>query len=336
MKKFLLLFLVFFLSASVLFSDNLQLVMPKIIYIGDTVEIHYVFHSEAKAFSGNFSDSPACSLNLNTNYDFFRANDSDFTVKTARLEKVNAEYTLTLTIIPWKTGLLQIPPFNLNSLVNSSMDFAVSKKSPVFTPFIISLSPIEVKSLVTKTKNKSFMPQSAPLVMSGTTGFLAILAVGAFFLFSLIVFILLHIPRVGFFLRNLSRLYFLKKNSRRAIKKLRRLQKESDRIPSDKDFSEKIQHIVRKFLQGRFNRDFSSITTGSLYNIFTDLCGGELEESQDNTVEKLISIFSRLDYIRFSEKASFLNEAENGGTRERFSIITAAVTLIEDFDESEN
>ena len=170
MKKFLPLFFAFLLTFRAVSAENLQLVMPKIIYIGDTVEIRYVFHSEAKAFSGNFSDSPSYFLNLNTQYDFFKANDADFTVRKVTLEKINAEYTLTMTVIPWKTGMLQIPPFNLNSLVNSSMDFSVSKKSPVFTPFIISLSPFKVKSLIAKTKNKSFMPQSSPIVMSGTTG----------------------------------------------------------------------------------------------------------------------------------------------------------------------
>ena len=108
-------------------TQNLQLVMPKIVYIGDTVEIRYIFHSEAKLFGGEFSDSPSAFLNLNTEYDFFKANAADFAVTKATLEKINAEYTLTMTVIPWKTGYLQIPPFNLNSLVNSSLDF--SKKN---------------------------------------------------------------------------------------------------------------------------------------------------------------------------------------------------------------
>lgn len=335
MKKLFSLIFTIFVTICLSPAENLQLVMPKIIYIGDTVEIRYIFHSEAKIFSGDFSDSQAAFLSLNKDYDFFKANEADFSVKNVTLEKINAEYTLTMTVIPWRTGFLQIPPFNLNSLVNSSMDFAVSKKSPVFTPFIINLSPIEVKSLVSKTKNKSFMPQSSPLVMSGTTGLLVILSISALVIFSTLIFILLHIPKVAVFVRNLNYLYSLKKNSRKTIKRLLKLKKESPKIHSDKDFSEKLQHILRDFLNKRFSHDFSSITTGRFYALFTDLCGGELGENQSTAVENLISIFSRLDYIRFSNDSKFLSESENGGTKERISITEASVSLIADFDNDE-
>lgn len=320
-------------------AENLQLVMPKIIYIGDTVEIRYIFHSEAKLFGGAFAESPSAFLNLNTDYDFFKANAADFTVKTATLEKINAEYTLTMTVIPWKTGFLQIPPFNLNSLVNSSLDFSKEisgSSSPMaitFTTFIINLSPIEVKSIVAKTGHKTFLPQSAPLVMSGTTAFLAILAIISLTVFSVLVFILLHIPRVAAFVKNISYLYSLRKNSRRNIRRLVRLQKNSKQIASDKDFAEKIQHILREFLNKRFGHDFSSITTSRLYAEFTELSGGTLGTSQEDTIENLLAIFNRLEYIRFAEAGKFLSENENNGKNERFTLAQNAIHLIEDFDK---
>ena len=331
------------LSLSILLSlpgyaENLQLVMPKIIYIGDTVEIRYIFHSEAKIFGGDFAESPSAFLNLNTDYDFFKANAADFAVTKASLEKINAEYTLTMTVIPWKTGYLQIPPFNLNSLVNSSLDFSRSiagsrsSMAITFTPFIISLSPIEVKSLLTKSGNKNFMPQSAPLVMSGTTAFLVILAIISLIVFSVLLFILMHIPKVASFIKNISYLYSLKKNSRKSIKSLVKLQKESGHIASDKDFAEKIQHIIRNFLNRRFDCDFSSISTSKLYAEFIAISGGSLDSHQEDTVEKLLAIFSRLEYIRFAREGKFLSESENGGTSERLAQIQNSIQLIEDFD----
>lgn len=322
-------------------AQNLQLVMPKIVYIGDTVEIRYIFHSEAKLFGGEFSDSPSAFLNLNTEYDFFKANAADFAVTKATLEKINAEYTLTMTVIPWKTGYLQIPPFNLNSLVNSSLDFSKEisgSSSPMtitFTSFIITLSPIEVKSIVARTGHKSFMPQSAPLVMSGTTAFLVILAIVSLTVFSVLIFILLHIPQVASFIKNISYLYSLRKNSRKTIRRLIRLQKDSRQIASDKDFAGKIQHILRDFLNKRFGHDFSSITTNKLYSEFIELSGGTLGSQQEDTIENLLAIFNRLEYIRFAEEGKFLSENENNGTSERLTFIQNAIYLIEDFDKEE-
>lgn len=321
------------LSTAHVFADSLQIVLPKIVSIGDTVEIRYIFHSEAKIFGGDFSDSPSAYLNLNTEYEFFKANAADFTVRKAILEKVNAEYTLTLAVIPWRTGYLSIPPFNLNSLVNSSINYSITRKPPVFTPYIITLSPIEVKSLVAKTGNKNFMPQHAPLLMPGTTAFLAVTAISALAVFSILLFTLLHIPKVAHFIRNVTYLYSLKKNSRKSIKRILKLQKESRIIEADKDFAEKLQHILRDFLAKRFSHDFSSVTTAKLYFEFTELCGGELDEHQENTVESLLSIFNRLDYVRFAENAGFLKENEK--TNERITITENAVHLIEDFEKEE-
>jgi hypothetical protein len=332
------------LSLSILLSlpghaENLQLIMPKIIYIGDTVEIRYIFHSEAKIFGGDFSESASTFLNLNTEYEFFKANAADFTVTKTTLEKQNAEYTLTLTIHPWKTGFLQIPPFNLTSLVNSSLDFSrIREKHTMaitFTPFIIDLSPIEIKSLVEKTGSHNFQPQVTPLTLPGTTAFLVILAIIAFILFASILFALLHLPKIARFLSNLSYLYSLKKNSRRTIKKIRQLQRKSSAIVTDKDFAEKLQHIMRDFLNKRFDTDFSSIVTSKIYSEFSELCGGTMSEHQENTVESLFSIFARLDYVRFAENGSFLKENESNSENERITITENAVHLVEDFDTGE-
>jgi len=320
-------------------AQNLQLVMPKIIYIGDTVEIRYIFHSEAKIFGGEFSESASTFLNLNTEYEFFKANAADFTVTKATLEKQNAEYTLTLTVHPWKTGFLQISPFNLTTLVNSSLDFSrIREKHTMaitFTPFIIELSPIEIKSLVEKTGSHNFQPQVTPLTLPGTTTILVILAIIAFILFASILFALLHLPKIARFLGNISYMYSLKKNSRKTIRKILQLQKNSSTIVADKDYAEKLQHILRDFLNKRFGTDFSSIITSKIYAEFSELCGGTMSEQQQNIVESLLSIFTRLDYVRFAENGRFSQKNENNGENERFTISESAVHLVEDFDTEE-
>lgn len=304
-------------------SENIQLTMPKIVYIGDVLEIRYIFHSEDRIFSEEFDDETSFKIQRSENGDFFSSENDDFSFLSASLEKIGPEYTLSISLIPWRTGYLQIPPFTLTSLFDAQAQ----------APFIVRLVPIEVRSLVEKTKKHSFLPQAGPMLLPGTTFLLLILSLIALFVFSALIFTLLHLPRVARFIGNLSYLYSLKRNSRRAIKRLLLLQKNSAKIPSDKDFAQKAQLILREFLSKRFSQDFSPITTNKLYSFLENLCGGKLEENQENAAEHLIEIFGRLDYVRFAEKAAFLTESENGGKNERISLCESGAALIKEFDD---
>lgn len=301
--------------------------MPKIIYTGDIVEIRYIFQSEESLFSGDFENQSA-SLVLRTDYSIFLAKADDFFVKSANLEKSGSQYTLSLSIIPWKTGFISFPRFNLSSLVAFSQN---KEFSGISTPVIISLSQIEVKSLAQKTKSHSFLPQSSPLVMPGTTAFLIFLALSALFLFFLMMYALLRLPKIAGMVRNLSYLYSLKKKSRKTIKKLLNLQKKSV-SSNDKDFAHEVQHILRAFLTNRFSTDFFSVTSSTMYQVFSELLGYSLSEHQETTIENLLSIFNRLDYVRYAENAHFLSEQENSGTNEKAAILQSAIHVVEGFD----
>ena len=319
----------FFFTFS-LFSENLQIVMPKLIYIGDTVEIRYVFHSDMALFGGDFAEKPSVNLALRSDYDFFKAHENEFMLKSAFIEKRNSEYALFLSLIPFRTGELLIPPFNLSNLVNFSQtgEKFSNQSAP---PFIVKLSSIEVKSLLAKTGNRDFMPAANPRVMPGTTALIAFLIILSIILFGALIFVLLHFPKIAHFVENALYLYSLKKNSRKTIKKILELQKKSAEISSDKDFSEILQHILRKFLTKRFAQNFSSITTNRIFPLFSELCGGELSEKQNSAVENLISLFRRLDFIRFSENAKFMTKNETNES-ERDILIKNSIQIIEDFD----
>ncbi|WP_407428140.1 hypothetical protein [Treponema sp.] len=333
-SKYRLFFLVFPVLVFSVFkspAENLQIVLPKIIYIGDTVEIRYIFHSEAKLFGDEFQN-PTAKLNLRTDFPAFLEKETDFSLISANLEKINSEYTFSITLIPWKTGFISFQPLNLVSLVT----FSQKKENASFLPpFLISLSPIEVNSIVKKTGATSFRPLHPPLVIPGTTTLLIILAVLFIVLFSILLFALLHMPQISRFIGNLTYLYSLKKNSRKSIKKLIKLKKNQENYTSDKNFASEIQHILRDFLNNRFSQNFSSMTTQNLYSLFTDFSGGSLTVHQQNTIESLISIFTRLDYIRFARNAAFLTAGCNNGISERLSICESSIKLIEDFDADE-
>jgi len=169
MKKLsVLISLLLTLVISSSWGENIQLVMPKLPYIGDTVEIRYIFHSDANLFPGDFEKGNAF-LELRRDYISFASQENDFTLKACSLEKISSEYTLTLTIIPWKAGFLQISPFNLTSLVLFSQNLQEEKSNSISgqsIPYIITLSPLEIKSLLAKISPDLEGKRLGGLVMS--------------------------------------------------------------------------------------------------------------------------------------------------------------------------
>jgi hypothetical protein len=331
MKKIFLAF-AFLLILFPLFSENLQIVMPKIIYVGDTVEIRYVFKSKEDFGLPQKNGL----LNLKKNSDFLRQHAPDFTVTSGFLQKNGEDCTLCLSLIPWKSGFLKIPRFNLSYFIQNCRtdDFSSSDKNLIYGQFdgharnIIEISQIEVKSLLENNEKNDFFPQKSPLVLPGTTALLVTLGILAFIAFSALIYVILHLPKVSHFVTNLLYIYSLKKNTRKTLKKLLGLKKDSPQLPSDKDFAARLQHILRDFLTGRFKKEFSSVTTRNIYQILEDLCGGSFLPNQEITVEKLISIFSRLDFIRYSEKNVFLAD-------EREKLVSLAIEQIENFEAEE-
>lgn len=312
--------------------------MPRLIYTGDFVEIRYIFHLENDIFGGEFSKNSA-RLSLSKEFNFFKAHEDEFSVLSAQLEKINTEYTLFLAVVPWKTGFLSIPPFNLTNLVNFTRKNSLSQTGEPFPlasiPFIVELSPLEVNSLASETGAKSILPHSPPLLLPGTTALLVTLAVLAIVLFALLIFILLKFDRVKKFILATLYIWSLKRNSRVTVKKILQLQKDSKNIPLDKDFAENLQHILRVFLKKRFAYDFDSVSTKEIYPTFSGLLGGDLDENQEKSVEHTTEIFSRLEYIRFAKNAHFLSAKENTESNEdeRISITDSAILLVKEFDD---
>ena len=313
---FLAIIFLIFLPAQ-LFSDTkaTQLLMPKIIYTGDLVEIKYIFKNDSKILSADFQNQMVVKQDIKNDCGFFNLYREDFTVCQSSLEKINSEYTLSISLIPWKTGNIIIKPFDLNLLL---------EKSGI--PYFVALSPIEVNSLAKKNGVSDFLPPSPPQTLPGTTFFLILLGIFAFFLISLGLFVLIRFPKISFFLTNLLYLWSLKRISRKSIKKLVFLQENSSKFPSDKDYAGQIQQLLRSFLSKRFARDFSSVTTGKIPPLFNEICAGDINEKQEEGLEKLVSIFSRIDFIRFAENGAF-----NPGERGR--IIQDSISLIGDFND---
>lgn len=321
MKKFRKLIILFFILVSFsVHAENRQILIPKFICVGDTLEIKYIFHSDANIFPEEVFSKNSSHLQLDPEYPHFMALQESFSIKDIYIENSGSEYVLSMAIVPWKAGNFVIPPFDLTSLVNYSLK---SKKRGI--TYIVSIDPIEVNSNLKQNTVSTFLPQSGPLLLPGTTIIIAAFAILFIVLFSALIYFAAKLPAFALLIEKILYICSLKKNSRAAIKDLNKLLKKTGFALSDKEYAEQIQKILRSFLKERFERDFQAISTGKLYSEFVDISGGELMDFQEKAVEKTIEIFFRTDYIRFSKNAAFENE-------ERSKLTLEAIDLIFDFD----
>lgn len=253
-------------------SAPVQISLPETAYLGDTVEIRYIFHTDTEIFvcdDGTHEDLP-------TDWPAFAAQRENCTVLSASLDRFGTAYTLTLTLVAWKVGTLAFAPFSLGS-------------------YTVLLDPIEINSIVEKSGAPGFRPPSAPLVVPGTTAVLAVIAVLFLFVLAVAAFVLLHRSAVAdFFVARRAR-----RNMRAVLKKLRALALRHDDI-DDHDFCAAVQHILRGYLSERFACSFAAVETGGLYAAVSAICGGALDEAQDAMMEEVLYLFNRTDYIRYA------------------------------------
>ncbi len=314
-------FLLILTFSSAALAENRQFVIPQKIFVGDTVEIKYLFHSDASIFPSDLAKNSR--LELSKDFKFFEEKKDSFSVKSIFIERNSSEYVLSLTIVPWRQGILAIEPFDLTSLILHSLN-----KTQGGVSYTVKLDSIEVHSLLKQKNITSFMPQSGPLLLPGTTVLLAVFSFVLVVLLSLLVYFASKLPMFAKFIEKILYILSLKHNSRTAINEIRRLQKKSDQIVEDKVYARELQRILRRFLRERFSHDFQSVTTGKLYEEFIEVAGGSLSDFQSDLIEKLTSIFLRTDYIRFANEAHF----EDG---ERLNLTKEAIQLIIDFEADE-
>lgn len=309
--------LILFCSFTYSQDKHRQYVSPDTVYLGENVHIKYDFQTGADFFDGE-------TIELTTDYDSFNRRYRDFFVKKMSLSCLGSEYTLHMDIIPWKTGTLEIPPFDLNALVKKS-------GTDNSSPFYITLEPVQVHSIAAKLGVNQLEPPEGPKTVPGTTAFLVLAFIAAFIILSLIFFALLKLPVFKKFLIERHYAYRTRKNAGNARSQLKRLWKNSSRIQDDKKYALKVQEIMRSYCNGRFTDGFEALTPPQFYAYFTELAGGDITERQEEGVMSLMQIFSRCDYIRFATDETTMLFDPN----ERRDMVKNACAVIENFESDE-
>ena len=306
-------------------SDMTQVVMPKTIYVGDTAELRYTFRS-AVDFFADMSDAVLSreialkSLPLQTDTD-------DYTILNASLERNGLLYTFRLVFIPWNTGTIDFPMFDISAAVYGG----------AAAPFIIDVQSVEVSSILQDQDEVQLRASMAPLLLPGTIYALYIAAVLSTALLIALIRLIVKWQSVceAYATRKLLRAYA--KNAKELYRHLKRLERAGNKI-DDAEFCTDLQQLIRRYLDFRFGYRFSAVSSSALMDTFERVMAGTMSEKSQSGAMSLAAVLRRTDYVRYargsidSKKEPAEQFAADLKTDERASLIRIVRDAVERFE----
>ncbi|MBP5451510.1 MAG: hypothetical protein J6Y16_04660 [Treponema sp.] len=273
-----------------------QILFPSIVYVGDQTELQFTFNSPIDFFApADPARIDGDSLYIDETRPEFLSPDDSFTVRKVILSRNGMSYTLQLSFIPWKPGVIDIPLFDLNACIRDEK-LEENQESP--RGYGIDLQPFTVESLSQKNSDLSLRPPAPPLLLPGTNYVLWTLIIGGIAFLFLVTLLLAR-------LRTIQELYYtvmerlgLLRNSHVTRRKLKRL---LDSKAGDVEFASSWQKIIRSYLEYRFGSPFASVTASHVAGVINNATGNMLSEEQESAVMDLVSLFTRTDYIVFAQ-----------------------------------
>lgn len=259
-----------------------QILVPKQVYIGDTAELRCSFNYSSEILQ-QLTVQGVTELPVSA---FLLPLDSrDFQINKVTLAPAGVNYyQLTITFIPWKTGEIQFPPYEIEGIN-------------------FSFEPVTIVSLTEQNSITALQDSSSPLLLPGTTYKLYVSLILVVIVLFFSIRTIIHYKQVAFFFKNqkLKRKY--RKNAQSTKKKLLALLQ--NKVLAEKDISSEIQKILRNYLEVRFSYPFTKTVTSDLMRGFYNATLGLLSEEKEIAFESFVTAFVRTDYIRYSGQAHF-------------------------------
>ncbi len=292
-----------------------QILLPKKVHIGDTAELQCNFNSGSENLK-TITANGSYKLSL-VSYSSSKT-DSDYDIKSIEIIPAGIDfYRLSITFVPWETGELQFPALTLEE-----------------ADLVIEFQPIEIVSLIStdSTRPTTLRDSAAPLLLPGT----------AYKLYgSLAIFILLLIILIRIIVKRQSLLFYIntrrllrkyKKNKKQTLKQLRQIitTEKNTKLPkaTDQTSAEKIQKIMRNYLEVRFDYPFTKAATSEMMQGWHTSTGSLLSDSKEEAFGDIAASFIRMDYIRFSKNGAFNSD-------EKKELIEKLINRIEILEKEE-
>nr|WP_180485209.1 hypothetical protein [Treponema socranskii] len=327
MKKLLILFCITICVCAVGFTedDTTQVVMPKTIYVGDRAELSYTFRS-AVDFFADMNDSilsrkiPLKSLPFETDTD-------DYTILDASLERNGLLYTFRLFFIPWNTGSIDFPMFDISAAVYGG----------AAAPFIIDVQSVEVSSILQDQDEAQLRASMGPLLLPGTMYALYFAALLSVILLIVIFRLVVKRESVRDAYKTWKLLRLYAKNAKELYRSLKRLERAGKKI-DDAEFCTELQQLIRRYLDFRFGYRFSAVSSPAIMDTFEKIMADAMSEKTQSGAMSLAAVLRRTDYVRYargsidSKKEPAEEFAADLKTDERSSLIRIVRDAVERFE----
>jgi hypothetical protein len=290
-----------------IYIQTKQSVFPKAIYIGDKAELRCSFKSQIQIL-----EAAASAQNFTQDLDYSLYDIKDIALQKGQSGQPDQDYyNLVITFVPWKTGKIQLPDFEIEGLGT------------------IHFEAVEVLSLVEQENITDLRSYSSPLLLPGTTykiyGSLAAFVI----LFILLIRLIIKWRSVVFWFNNTKLKRRYARSKKNTIKALKKLVQET----SDSQISTQLQKIMREYLELRLNYPFTKKLTSEMSIAFDQASCGLADENRYAVFENIISIFVRTDYIRFSDSSDA--KFEEGELSQILNNLIDDIEVIEDDKRSE-
>ncbi len=288
-----------------------QILVPKKVYIGDTAELRCTFNSSSSVLK-QLTISGTAELPL-VSQSQGNTSAKDYEIKSISLSPAGVDfYQFTITFVPWKTGEIQFSPMEIEG-----------------SEIILEFQPVQIVSLISSenTSTATLRDANAPLLLPGT----------AYKLYGTIaVFIILLIVLIRLIVKRKSLLFYI--NTKRLLKKYKKNKKLTVKLlhqtalsssDSDELSAERIQKIMRSYLEVRFDYPFTKTVTSEIMKGWLSCTGGLLSDKKEEAFGDIVSAFIRTDFIRYSKNGKFSEGELN-------SLIESLINKIEILEEQES
>lgn len=266
-----------------------QSVFPEGICVGDSAFVRVLFRSERPFLPDDFAGE----LELDADVRAFERVGERCAVRGVALSRAGdlngwRAYSLVVRFVPWRAGEIDIPPFDVGALVQRTRGGEAA-----YPVQVVDIAPFQVGSVAEREGASSFRPPLPPLLVPGTAGILVLFGAALFAAVFALVFALSRVGALPPALRSMFARAALRRNSRAAARRLRRLARESPSL-SDAEFAARIQSVVRAFLAGHVGSDFSALSSAEIFRRL-----GGFGEGRGDFAPALDAL-SRTDVVRYA------------------------------------
>lgn len=275
--------------------ESKQILMPKQVYIGDKAELRVTFPLNSDLAKKLQTKKTLSTEFFDGNLDFNICEIKSITVSPEGQDKAFLQIQFTA----WKTGLIQLPEYNLSRALAAENSIHNINKD---TDLAIHFEPVEIVSLIGTEENIPLKAEASPLLIPGTSYIIYVQVISAALIIILAIRMIIKHKAIALFFKNQRLLRKYKKNRRSTEKKLEAL---IEKNPSDHDFAETIQQIMRNYLEVRLEAPFTHSMTSELGTVFAKATLNLLPQEKEDAFYEIIPVFVRTDYIRYGKENKF-------------------------------